>query len=355
MSPMAAAAASATGGGETFETLSRKLVDMEEKMGEMRKKIKDLEDEAEKVRGELDSLRDSVEEGEWARDSLERQIKERKKVDEEVEKMKKELEGMRKEREEEAAREASERQALKAMVDTLKEQVAGGARTSGSPEQSGTEPVQVRRQRCVIFVDSNGRDATEDSVKTHIPRDQRKNFEIEVVPAYTLAEAAYLIRKKKVNITGARVIIDNLTNDVRGTKQKTAASPEDLVRRVDELLGELFTAESATVCQIKPMRHMDVSPYNYILDDYLRFWGIFACPTQIRMEDLRGGFHIKHQADSVLDKTYACAILRVPVPCPTPAENFVPEFVRMQFQKDWPLPGGRIVASEGYRGNHGWW
>ena len=323
-------------------------------MEEMRRKIKDMEEEAEKVRGELDGLRDRVEEGEWTRDNLEKQIQERKKVDEEVEKMKKELAEIRKEREEEAAKEASEMQALKLVVESLKKQVAG-EKMRGNSEQNRLEGVQVRRQRCVIFTDSNGRDATEDTVKIHIPREQRNDFQIEVVPAYTLAEAVYLIKKKKVDISGARVIVDNLTNDVRGTKQKTAASPEDLVRRVDELLGELFLAESATVCQIKPMRHMDVSPYNYILDDYLRFWGIFACPTQIRMEDLRGGFHIKHQADSVLDKTYACAILRVPVPCPTPAENFVPEFVRMQFQKDWPLPGGRIVASEGYRGNHGWW
>ena len=95
-------------------------------------------------------------------------------------------------------------------------------------------------------------------------------------------------------------------------------------------------ADFVSVCQIKPMRHKDVSPFNCLLDDYLRANGIPGCETQIKMENLRpAGFHILRQFDSVVDRTYACAILGVPVPCPTPSENFIPEHVRELYKKDW--------------------
>ena len=114
-------------------------------------------------------------------------------------------------------------------------------------------------------------------------------------------------------------------------------------------------AESVTVCQIKPMREKDVSPYNFLLDDYLRALGIPGCLTQIRMEDLRSdGFHIIRQVDSVIDRTYACALMRVPVPCPTPLQNFVPLHIKRRYQKEWPLPGGRTGRFEGQHGSHGW-
>ena len=79
------------------------------------------------------------------------------------------------------------------------------------------------------------------------------------------------------------------------------------------------------------------------------------------MRDLKvtDGFHIQPQCGPVLDRTYAYAILGIPVPCPTPVEDFIPTQVRRRFEAEWPrLRGGRSGAWGGRRGlpdlNHGW-
>ena len=42
------------------------------------------------------------------------------------------------------------------------------------------------RRRCVIFTDANGQGATPNSVKNHVPREQREECEVEVVVTFTL-------------------------------------------------------------------------------------------------------------------------------------------------------------------------
>ena len=143
---------------------------------------------------------------------------------------------------------------------------------------------------------------------------------------------------------------------MRGTRLRPAVSPEQLTRMVDGLCARIRRAGAAAivVCQIKPMQTTDVSPFNMCLNDYLRSEqdqgrGGFGCRTQIKLDYLKSdGFHIRPQFDSIIDCTYACAFMGVPVPCPTPWDQFVPEFVRHRWEREWPRSGGA-----GPR-NYGW-
>ena len=82
----------------------------------------------------------------------------------------------------------------------------------------------------------------------------------------------------------------------------------------------------------------------------------YGCRTQMRLENLvADGYHFKLEFGPVLDKQYACAILGVPVPCPTPLEDFVPEHVRQRYEYDWPSLGVTSGSrAEGPYRNHGW-
>ena len=74
----------------------------------------------------------------------------------------------------------------------------------------------------------------------------------------------------------------------------------------------------------------------------------------IRREFLKvDGFHILPKFKSVLHRQFACALLGVQVPCPTPAEDFVPEYVGRMYDQDWPqlLSRGKAEVSSS---QHGW-
>ena len=167
-----------------------------------------------------------------------------------------------------------------------------------------------------------------------------------------------------MDVKDAIVVVDVLTNDVRGTRQRPAASPEDLVWRVHRLRERLWEAGAAAVviCQLKPMEIADVTLYNSLLDDYLRAQGGtgFGCRTQVLRSHLKpDGYHVRGQFDSVIDMTYACAILGRPVPRPTPLEDFAPEMARRRYRAEWPSlvrngAGGRGVGYEGPMNHYGW-
>ena len=192
----------------------------------------------------------------------------------------------------------------------------------------------------------------------------RDKFEIEVVTTYTTEEALRRVGSGEIDVTDANVIIDVLTNDIRGTRQRTAASPEEWIRRIDMLRRRLMTAgASATVvCQPKPMEIVDVSPYDSLLHDYLQAQGGsgYGCRTQIRRSFLRpDGFHIQPQYVSVIDKTFACAITGTHVPQPTPSDDFLPDFARRRHEAEYPLlvrrnGGGQGIGREGPTNSHGW-
>ena len=118
----------------------------------------------------------------------------------------------------------------------------------------------------------------------------------------------------------------------------------------------MSAAEAVVICQIKPMRMMDVRPHNAMLHEYLLGLGGtgYGCRTQIRMEFLKkDGFHILPQFDSVLDRTYACGLMNVPVPCPTPDDDFTPDLVRRRNEVEWPRLVGRADGRGAIHG-HGW-
>ena len=226
----------------------------------------------------------------------------------------------------------------------------GGGRNEANRAESLT-----KKNRCVILTDSNGGGATSDSIKNHIPKESRNDYDIEVVVAYTTEDAFRRLARGNIDVRGTTVVIDNLTNDVRGTSSRPAVSPQELVHCVDKLRGKLRNAgaSAVVVCELKPMQVTDVTPYNKLLSQYLReVPDGFGCRTQIRLEFLKSdGFHILPRYDSIIDKTYACAIMGVPVTCPTPSDAFAPYHVRQKWEKEWPKAGsGGRPMNQGWRG-----
>ena len=167
-----------------------------------------------------------------------------------------------------------------------------------------------------------------------------------------------------MDVKGAVVVVDCLTNEVRGTRQRAAVSTDELVNRVDKLRWKILEAGATAVIisEIKPMQCVDVTPFNSALHDYLLTLGGYGygCATQIRLEFLANdGYHVRPQFSSIIDKTFACLIMEVPIPCPTPRDEFVPDHVRRKRDIDWPaLRGGGNVQmgmrSEGQSRIHGW-
>ena len=112
-------------------------------------------------------------------------------------------------------------------------------------------------------------------------------------------------------------------------------------------------AEAVITCQLKPMQTVDVTPYNELLDSYLRREkkkgrdGL-GCRTQIRLQHLKGdGYHIKPDFMSIVDRTYAFALLGRDVLDPTPLNEFAPSFVRRRWEADWPrLAGGGLQMTQ---------
>ena len=172
-------------------------------------------------------------------------------------------------------------------------------------------------------------------------------MKIENRVVYTLEEGERRVARGDIDVDGAVVIIDNITNDVRGTNQRRRATPDEVISRIDRLRRRLRAAGAAAaiVCAVKPMQLVDVSPYNSLLNQYLgaqEEGDGYGCQTQIRLEYLKAdGFHIRPQFDPIVDKTYACAIMGINVPCPTPERDFVPAQVRRCWERNWPQPGAR--------------
>ena len=177
-------------------------------------------------------------------------------------------------------------------------------------------------------------------------------MEIDVKAVYTLDGAFYAIERGECDVQGATVVLDALTNDVRGTRSLPPATPQQLVHRVDRLRRYLMRV---VVCQLKPMEIIDVTAFNCQLNDYLRREKLagrhgFGCRTQIRLEFLRNhGFHVWPEYDSLIDHSYACAFLGIPVPNPTPWDAFVPQSVRQRWETEWPRLIGRQPT-----GQDGW-
>ena len=209
------------------------------------------------------------------------------------------------------------------------------------------------RYKCLVLTDSNGRGATADSIKSHMPVTERSRYDIEVVVAYRLEEAYYRIRRGEIDVKDSYVIIDNITNNVRGGRNSPGEPPERVINQIACLRDLILSLSAAAVvvCQIKPMAVVDVRPYNQLLHNYLGSCGEgnYGCTTQIRMDYLAAdGFHVNHRYSTIIDRTYACALLGTPVPCPTSDDDFVPPIMRRRYETQWPrLEGSRGMGTTG--------
>jgi hypothetical protein len=83
--------------------------------------------------------------------------------------------------------------------------------------KEGKTGVNKKRIKCVVITDSNGREATADSIKRQMEEEERDGLDIVVVVAYTLEGALGMMQRREINLKEAVVVLDNLTNNVRTT------------------------------------------------------------------------------------------------------------------------------------------
>ena len=217
------------------------------------------------------------------------------------------------------------------------------------------EEKKKRRKRCIVFTDSNGRDGTTpSSIKYHMPENKRDDYDVIKVVAYRIEDAKGIVEKGELSVDGAIVVLDCLGNDARDTRQAPKLSPDEHVKKLDELRKKLWEkgAANIVVCSVKPTQRADVSQYADRVHRYLQSMreedGGHGIHSQVRLKHLRGdGLHLQPRFFYVLQKTYACAILGINVPNPTPLESFTPDHVRLAFRREWPA----VRASNM---NHGW-
>ena len=320
----------------------------EERLEMLEGRMRAMEQENREMKEELWKLRDKLEEEAWARKRLEEKVatlEEHETEREEArETMKMEFREMTREIKEdlrEEMKEVAKELTGKGGGEEIRGDVGGGDKDS-------------QKYRCLILTDSNGRDSTPESVKAHMPREERDKYDIQIVVAYRLEDAFYQIRRKEIDVRGAYVVIDNITNNIKGNWRYPPEPPERVINRV-AALRELIISSSAAavvVAEVKPMGICDVRPFNWRLHEFLASCGNngFGCKTQVRMEFLAAdGTHVDHRYKSVIDRTYAYALLGTHVPCPVPDDNFAPLFIRRRWESEWPRLVGR--AGEGYNGS----
>ena len=294
------------------------------------------------MKKELAAVRDRLEEEEWARKRLEKKLEEYQSRDE-----------------------GKEEQRISPAVAAAATSPSESHETTATEREGSTgRGGRKKLKRCVILVASNGRDATASgatAVLNHIPPEARNDYEIEVAVTYRIEEAFDKVNRGLINVRDSLVVVDCLTNNVRDTRSGPALSPDELIWCLDRLRDSLWAASASQiiVCEVKPTQRTDVSPYNCAIDQYLKsrkeIDGGYGCRTQVRMDQLRAdGLHLKPQFHSVLNETYACAIIGMPVPYPTPLEDFQPAHVRRRWEREWPVVGGRQNEMRAANAQHGW-
>jgi hypothetical protein len=193
----------------------------------------------------------------------------------------------------------------------------------------------------VILTDSNGAGVTGDTVKRYVTKDKQRIGRIRVCTAYTLFEVFDKVQSGKMKVDGARVILDVTTNDVRGIRGLPRVTPEEIAGRVGRVVATLKEkgAKGVTVCEIKPMTTMDVTPYSELIRRRCQEKKINWCQTQFEVAHMReDGYHILPSSLKILDATYACAVVGVHVPHPTPAYR---KWRHQLQQQEWPHIGER--------------
>ena len=316
----------------------------------MEARIRQLEEDDQRLKEEVRGLRDSLEEERFARSRLEDRLKEV------------------------AARE--ERTEVKEVVEEVGEQdwraelKKAEERILRKAEEE--EAKRRRKRRVIVFTDSNGRNATTaDSIRHHLPEETREDFEIQLDITYRVEQASDRVDSADLNVDGAYIIVDCLSNNARDTRTARALSPCELVDQVAKLRDKLWRAGAAgiVICSLKPTTRAFVASHNEAVSRYLQerreIDGGHGCCTQIRLEHLRNdGLHIQPQHFHLLQNTYACIIQGKEVPSPTPMQDFSSTHVRQRnsssihvsqpSNREWPDMRGPRTEIGHTRVDNGW-
>ena len=87
--------------------------------------------------------------------------------------------------------------------------------------------------------------------------------------------------------------MDCIMNDVRGTRLQERMEPGEVAERLRRVIGEMEGAEEVVVCEVKPMQHINVVPFNARIHGLLDKGRAKGCRTQVRHEHLGwDGYHI---------------------------------------------------------------
>jgi hypothetical protein len=93
-------------------------------------------------------------------------------------------------------------------------------------------------------------------------------------------------------------------------------------------------ARGLAICKVKRISLLDVTPFSELLHKKCVANKIAWCKTQLEITNLKDdGYHILLSSLQVLDATYACAVIGVPVPHPTP--NYK-KWRHHNLQREWP-------------------
>jgi hypothetical protein len=191
----------------------------------------------------------------------------------------------------------------------------------------------------LVLTDSNGAGTTQDTIKRHMPRERQNKCRIRVVSTYTLFEAFEKVRDGRIRVAGVRVILDVTTNDIRGARGQAQTTPQELTARVGKVVAIIKEkgARGVTICEVKPMNLMDVTPFSKLLHRNCKSRKIGWCQTQLGVGDLKNdGYHILPSSLKVLDGTYAYAVMGMPVPNPTQTYQ---KWRHQLMEQEWPQVG----------------
>ena len=108
--------------------------------------------------------------------------------------------------------------------------------------------------------------------------------------------------------------MDCIMNDVRGTRLQERMEPGEVAERLRRVIGEMGGAEEVVVCEVKPMQHINVVPFNARIHGLLLDTGrVRGCRTQVRHEHLgRNRYHIAPHYGRVLSMQYWCRTYGAP-------------------------------------------
>ena len=145
--------------------------------------------------------------------------------------------------------------------------------------------------------------------------------------------------------------MDCIMNDVRGTRLQERMEPGEVAERLRRVIGEMGGADEVVVCEVKPMQHINVVPFNARIHGLLLDTGrVKGCRTQVWHEHLgRDGYHIAPHHGRVMSVQYGCAIAGWRVPCPYWNGLDYGRILAEWAEREWPPLGGR-GAGGGQRG-----